>query len=236
MEYSQKLSQQYQQLITTEITTLLTRDIPTLISHYVTTGRKALDYGCGTGTFIPLLQREGYLVDGMDIEPSMLSQALTNVKNTAFFHINSAAIPKADKSYDLVILNFVLVEIGTITEITEVLTDIHRVLKPNGILIAITGNKARYTPSNQWLHIKTDFPDLPPLCSGSRVRCQLRGTDIVFEDYYWTDNDYKQAFETANLELIELHQPLGKPEDDTPWKDELHVSPMNIYITRKSKV
>ncbi|WP_366139430.1 methyltransferase domain-containing protein [uncultured Endozoicomonas sp.] len=38
----------------------------------------ALDYGCGTGVATTLLKDTSYEVEGMDIEPNMLSNAITH--------------------------------------------------------------------------------------------------------------------------------------------------------------
>src|SRR3989344_7464814 len=53
------------------------RDIPAFMVQYVR-GKKALDYGCGTGFSMQFLQQQGFDVTGADISEEMLTQARAN--------------------------------------------------------------------------------------------------------------------------------------------------------------
>ena len=233
MKYSRELSQSYQQAVSGSVCILSHRDLPELLARYVTTGRNALDFGCGSGSFISLLKSNDFQVEGMDVSPDMLAQALKANKNIPFTHIDPATIPREDQTYDLVLICFVLVEIGDFDHFTATLREIHRVLKPGGICLILGGSKARYLPGRQWLHIQSGFPSQPPLESGSSVKVHLKGTDITFDDYYWSEDDHRKACESVGLDLLAVHSPLGKPGDDIPWQDECHTSPLAFYITRR---
>ncbi|WP_257287290.1 hypothetical protein [Endozoicomonas sp. SESOKO2] len=80
------------------------------------------------------------------------------------------------------------------------------------------------------LMVNNDFPENRALASGCRVKCSVAGSGVVFEDFFWTDEDYRSVFSQSGLKVLAWHQPLGKPEDGTPWKDELHSPLFSIYI------
>ncbi|WP_252178559.1 class I SAM-dependent methyltransferase [Endozoicomonas sp. 4G] len=128
---------------------LIQRDLPGLLAKYVKTGARALDYGCGAGLMMPLLKDAGFDVEGMDISANMLSLAMTDHKNTAFTRINSAAIPRPDASYDLVMLSYVLVEIASLSEIKAIICEVKRVLKPDGVAVVIVSSEQKF--QGNWL-------------------------------------------------------------------------------------
>ena len=204
------------------------RDLPGLLKTYVKTGTKALDYGCGAGLLIPLLKQAGFDVEGMDISANMLSVAVNDHKNTAFTRIDSASVPRPDGSYDLVMLSYVLVEIASLAEMEAVTREVRRVLKPGGIAVVIVSSEHKF--QGNWLMVDNDFPENKELASGCRVKCCVGGSGVIFEDFFWTDEDYRSIFSGSDLNVLKWHQPLGKAEDGVPWKDELHSPLFSIYI------
>ncbi|WP_062268169.1 class I SAM-dependent methyltransferase [Endozoicomonas arenosclerae] len=207
---------------------LTLRDLPGLLEKYVKTGTKALDYGCGAGMMMPLIKRCGFDVEGMDISLNMLNIAMRDHKNTAFTHIDSASIPRPDEHYDLVLICYVLVEISSLSEMEAITREVHRVLKPGGIAVVIVSSEQKF--SGDWMLVDNDFPENQNLTSGSRVKCRLGDSKLVFEDYFWTDKDYRSVFTRSGLKVLKWHQPLGREEDGLPWKDELHSPLFSIYV------
>ncbi|MGI9275319.1 MAG: class I SAM-dependent methyltransferase [Endozoicomonas sp.] len=213
---------------------LVQRDLPGLLQRYVQTGTNTLDYGCGPGMMIPLLQASGFQVEGMDISPEMLSEALKRNKRIAFTHIDSANIPRSDNSYDLAMLSYVLLEMASKEEMLPVLEEIFRVLKPGGILVSVTASEEKY--KYDWLVVDNDFPDNRVLTSGSPVKLRLKGSTLTFHDYFWFDSDDREVFSKAGFTLLERHQPLGRIEDGMPWKDEMTFPLNSIYVLEKEQL
>ncbi|WP_257292931.1 bifunctional 2-polyprenyl-6-hydroxyphenol methylase/3-demethylubiquinol 3-O-methyltransferase UbiG [Endozoicomonas sp. ONNA1] len=207
---------------------MIQRDLPGLLAKYVKPGARTLDYGCGAGSMIPLLKRAGLNVEGMDISANMLCVALHDHKNTAFTRINSAAIPRPDASYDLVMLSYVLVEIASLSEMKAVIREVKRVLKPDGVVVVTVSSERKF--HGNWLMVNNNFPENRTLTSGCRVKCSVADSEVVFEDFFWTDEDYRLVFSQSGLSVLGFHQPLGKPEDGMPWKDELHSPLFSIYV------
>lgn len=98
-----------------------------------------LDAGCGTGKFLPILESTSAKYIGVDLSSSQLEKAKAKSKKESSLFINAslASIPLEDNSIDLIISTWVL---GTITDLTErekCLTELKRVLKPNGQIILV---------------------------------------------------------------------------------------------------
>ncbi|NSW54069.1 MAG: methyltransferase domain-containing protein [Anaerolineae bacterium] len=105
-------------------------------------GMKVLEIGCGSGIFIPTAARMvGELghVHALDVQPKMLELLRlkleqpenANLRNITIHQQDALALPFENGSLDLVYLCAALFEIP---DLPAALAEIHRVLKPHGIL------------------------------------------------------------------------------------------------------
>lgn len=113
-----------------------------------------LDLGCGTGFYYPLLKRHADRITGVDVSREMLRDARQTILANGLEHchvIESSAfdLPLKDQSFDVVhcwdFFHHVSNVGGTLSEIT-------RVLKPNGRLILVEPNLIN--PSITWYHAR----------------------------------------------------------------------------------
>jgi ubiquinone/menaquinone biosynthesis C-methylase UbiE len=206
------------------------RDIPSFIAQYCH-GKKSLDYGAGTGFSTQFLQKQALEVTGVDISKEMLTQAILNCPDTSFYLIQNGSIPSMPETYDLVFSSLVLFELGSEKEILTYLEEAKRVLKKDGVFIAVTGSQEMY--SKDWLIFNTDFPENKNLKSGDLARIYLCDADIEFTDYYWTEADYRRLFNQAGFQLLEVHYPMGKASEPYSWKDEKTSSPFVVLVAEK---
>ncbi len=203
------------------------RDVPMLIERYAT-GKRILDYGCGGGRATRFLKRQGLDAVGVDISPSMLEVARAEDPDGSYHLIESGDTPFEDGSFDLAFSSFVFFEIPTIEEMTKAAAEVQRVLKPGGHFILLIGSEQLY--DHEWTTVKVDYPENKLKQSGSSVRVFLTDVELELTDYYWTDADYRQVLTDAGYTTIDLHQPLGVPEDGIAWISEDSVPPFSIYI------
>jgi SAM-dependent methyltransferase len=98
-------------------------------------GLAVLDAGCGTGYLSRILQSRGVSVIGIDISPEMIRIAKAQ-SPTIDYRVDSChkCATIADASVDMVISNYVLMDMPYLDETME---SFHRVLRDNGIVIAI---------------------------------------------------------------------------------------------------
>ncbi len=206
------------------------RDIPYFLEKY-TVGKRAIDYGCGTGRSTRFLKKFGFETIGVDVSKEMLAQALTIDDESHYLHIKSGQIPVLDNSYDLVFSCFVFFTISTKKEILAILKEIHRCLRDEGIFILVTGTEELY--SNDWVSYNVNYHENRNPKSGQLTRIQLKDRGIDFVNYFWTDSDYEELFKLAGLKLVEKHFPLGHPEEKTAWVSETEVAPYAVYVLQK---
>jgi len=124
-----------------------------------------------------------------------------------------------------------LLEISTKDEILNIVREIHRVLKKNGIFISISASDHTY--NHDWLTLNTNFPENKNIASGAKVKIEFRDINLTIDDYFWTEKDYREIFQKAGLVVVEVHNPLGKDDDGYEWKDEKIISPSSIIVCNK---
>ncbi|MEM6338644.1 MAG: class I SAM-dependent methyltransferase [Pseudomonadota bacterium] len=207
------------------------KHLPSLFKKY-NTDNKALDFGCGVGYSTSFLKSLGFDCRGVDINPKMVELAKENDKKGTYQSIVNLKIPYDNETFDLVFASFVLLEMSSLKQIEEALIEISRVLKPEGHFVAILDNENMYKYSLGSLN--TDFAQNKTLENGKKVKVEFIHNNLSIEDYFWTQESCLSAMQNANLELLEISNPLADPNDEIEWKDETRISPISIYFTRKT--
>lgn len=113
--------------------------------------KKVLDIACGEGYGSYLMAATAAFVTGIDINAETIVKANEKYKrsNLEFVQGNAEEIPVEDHSFDIV------VSFETIEHLENhqlLLTEIKRVLKPEGILIISTPNKLFYSDKNGYIN------------------------------------------------------------------------------------
>lgn len=107
-------------------------------------GKMVLDIACGEGYGCQLLSNHALKVTGVDIDPSTIIRAKQQYSNSKINFLDGSieAIPCPDKSFDLVTCFETLEHISGQE---QALKEIRRVLKPGGVLLISTPEKANYS-------------------------------------------------------------------------------------------
>ena len=109
-----------------------------LARHLVKKG-VILDFGCGTGSAVASVLREGHRVIGLDISERLLRQARERCDpdRCLFVMTDGAQVPLSAASMDAAIIYVVLSYIIDDTTATALLREIRRALSPNAPLVMI---------------------------------------------------------------------------------------------------
>jgi SAM-dependent methyltransferase len=207
------------------------RDIPELIETHVD-GTTALDFGCGTGRSTRFLKALGFQTLGVDISEAMLTRATEHDPSGEY-----QRVPDGDLSglgarrFALVLCAFTFDNIPGHAKRVSILRQLGSLLEEGGRIVNLVSAPEIY--SNEWASFSTrDFPANRTAKSGDRVRIVM--LDVPdrrpVEDVIWTDADYRTAFESAGLDLLETHRPLGRASDPCVWVSEEAISPWAIYV------
>ncbi len=113
--------------------------------------KRVLDAGCGTGYGSELLLRGGAAeVVAVDVSPEVIEAVAASASEGVVAQVADVrSLPFADDSFDLVVC-FEVIE--HVEEQDGVLDQLERVLRPDGLLVISSPNRAHYVPGNPHHH------------------------------------------------------------------------------------
>ncbi len=210
------------------------RDLPNIIKEHVN-GRKAMDFGCGTGRSTRFLKRLDFTATGIDISEKMIEKA-NELDPEGDYRLvendNMNILPK--NSMDLITSIFTFDNIpGRVSKI-GIFTSLGRMLKEKGVLINLVSSPEIYV--NEWASFTTrDFPENNSAKSGDKVKIVM--TDVEdsrpVEDIVFSDEDYRKVYEKSGLDVVRNYKPLGLESEPYEWKKETEIAPWVIYVLKK---
>lgn len=107
------------------------RSILTALPHG--SASRALDFGCGTGLFIPTIHEAGFHCTGLDIDPELTAYAARLYPRAQF--VNSLG-QLADQRFDVILANCCFHHIAD-DDLGTILTRFRELLAPGGRLLVI---------------------------------------------------------------------------------------------------
>jgi SAM-dependent methyltransferase len=209
------------------------RDLPALIRRY-NHGRRALDFGCGTGRSTRFLRDLGLQVAGVDISQAMLDQARALDPSGEYYLVRDSIDSEfATGSLDVILAAFTFDNIPTDQAKADALSGLRDLLAPNGALFLVVSSPAIYV--NEWASFSTrDFPENRRARDGDRVRIIM--LDVPdrrpVEDVLCTDAHYQRLFESARLRVLDVQSPLATGREATQWVTETSTAAWTIYVLR----
>ena len=210
------------------------RDLPKIISEHVV-GKRALDFGCGTGRSTRLLCQLGFDVTGVDISEDMLRIARASHPWGDYRLVPGDDLSElAAGSFDLVLSAFTFDNIPAASKI-RILSDLQNLLAPEGIIVSLVSSPEIYT--HEWASFTTkDFPENSAARSGDVVRIIV--TDHhdrrPVEDILCSDESYREIYQKSNLMAIRVFRPLAKGDEPYQWVNETRVAPWVIYVLKRA--
>jgi ubiquinone/menaquinone biosynthesis C-methylase UbiE len=211
------------------------RDLPELIFEHVK-GRKAIDFGCGTGRSTRFLQKLGFDAIGIDISEDMIKKAREIDPEGDYRLVGDADLSQLKPgNFDLVLSAFTFDNIPTMEKKLKLFRQIRNLLTSEGAIVNLVSAPEIYV--NEWASFSTkDFPENKNAKSGDKVKIII--TDIQdkrpVEDIVWTDESYREVYKKAGLELIKTHKPLAKGNEPYKWVNETKIAPWVIYVLKRS--
>jgi SAM-dependent methyltransferase len=212
------------------------RDLPEIIFEHVK-GRKAIDFGCGTGRSTRFLQKLGFEVVGVDIAEDMLKKARQIDPRGDYRLVEDGDFNQFKEiAYDLALSVFTFDNIPTEEKKVKNFKQIASLLKSEGRIVNLVSSPEIYT--REWASFSTkDFPENKHAKSGDKVR--IIQTDLEderpVEDVVWTHESYQETFKRAGLTLVKTHKPLAKENEPYKWVNETRIAPWVIYVLKRQE-
>ncbi len=210
------------------------RDLPAIFSEHVT-GRKALDFGCGTGRSTRFLRKLGFDVTGVDVSEDMLRIARAADPSGGYRLVPDDNFDELDAAaFDLVLSAFTFDNIPGAMK-ARIFRDLGKLLTPTGTIVSIVSAPEIYT--HEWASFTTkDIPENAAARSGDVVRIIV--TDHQdrrpVEDILCTDESYRVVYREASLQAIQVLKPLAKGDEPYSWANETKIAPWVIYVLRRA--
>jgi ubiquinone/menaquinone biosynthesis C-methylase UbiE len=210
------------------------RDLPGIIFEHVK-GRKAIDFGCGTGRSTRFLGGLGFNTVGVDISEDMLDKARELDSKGDYLLIEEGNLSQfKDNVYDLALSAFTFDNVPTMEKKIGNFRELGRLIKADGRIVNLVSSPEIYM--HEWASFSTrDFPENKFAKSGDKVR--IIQTDIEdkrpVEDVVWTDEYYQETFKRAGLELVKTYRPLAKEDEPYEWVNETRIAPWVIYVLKR---
>lgn len=207
------------------------RDLPKIISDHVK-GRKALDFGCGTGRSTRFLKRLGFTTIGVDISENMLKKAREIDPegdyrlggDEDFSHLQQNA-------YDFILSAFTFDNIPTMEKKVGIFRGLRDLLNKEGRIVNLVSSPEIYT--HEWASFSTkDYPENKHAESGDQVRIVQTDTEDkrAVVDIIWTPASYRETFKKAELVLVKTYKPLANESEQYQWVNETTIPPWTIYV------
>jgi SAM-dependent methyltransferase len=211
------------------------RDLPEIIFKHVE-GRKAIDFGCGTGRSARFLQKLGFDAVGVDIAGDMIKKAKQIDPQGDYRLIGDGDFSGFEKgSYDLILSVFTFDNIPTEKKKVELFAKLGGLLKSDGTIVNLVSSPEIYV--NEWASFSTkDFPENQRAKCGDKVKIIVTAIDDKrpVEDIIWPDKDYQETYKKAGLRLVQTDKPLARHDEPFEWVNETRIAPWVIYVLRKS--
>jgi len=211
------------------------RDLPKIIFKHVK-GRKAIDFGCGTGRSTRFLQKIGFDTIGVDIAEDMIKKARQIDPNGDYRLIKDGDFCQFDEgAYDLILSAFTFDNIDTRKRKVMLFEKLGGILENEGRIVNLVSSPEIYV--NEWASFSTkDFPENKRAKCGDKVKIIVTAIDDKrpVEDVVWPDKDYREIYKKAGLKLIQTYKPLAREDEPFEWVNETKIAPWVIYVLRKS--
>jgi len=213
------------------------RDLSKILSKHVR-GKKALDFGCGTGRSTRFLKNQGFITTGIDISEQMIKIARVIEPRGNYILIKEDQLGLFEKEdYDLILSSFTFDNIPFMEKKVNIFSDLGRLLRKEGRIINLVSTPEIYT--HEWISFSTrDFPENHRAKSGDIVKIittELEDSRPV-DDILWTDRDYRTTYQQAGLEIVETYRPLAKGNEPYLWINETRIPPWCIYVLKKTNI
>jgi SAM-dependent methyltransferase len=210
------------------------RDLPQIIFEHLK-GKKAIDFGCGTGRSTRFLQKLGFETTGIDIAADMIGKAKEIDPAGAYRLTEDGDFNRfQENSLDLVLSVFTFDNIPTREKKIKIFRKLGTLIHQQGKIINLVSSPEIY--KHEWASFTTkDFPENQKAKCGDKVKIIM--TDVEdrrpVEDIIWPDEDYRDVYQRAGLELVKTYKPLAKKSEPYPWVNETKIAPWVIYVLKR---
>jgi ubiquinone/menaquinone biosynthesis C-methylase UbiE len=209
------------------------RDLPTLFQKYAN-GKKAIDFGCGTGRSTRFLQKQGFDTIGIDISEEMIEIAKKIDPNGIYYLIKDGEYQVIKpQSYDLILSAFTFDNIPQEKKVS-LLDGLINLLQKDGIFVNLVSSPEMYT--HEWASFSTkDYPKNKQAQNGDIVPIITKDFDDTRPcyDVFCNSEEYQRIYKKVGLKIIHIEKPRANGSEPYEWINETRIAPWTIYVLHK---
>lgn len=172
-------------------------------------GKKVLDVASGTGYGSQLIAQYADVVDGLDYSEQAVKYAQEHfpAKNLTYAQGDAQAMPYDDKSFDVVVS---LETIEHLPQPEKFVSEVKRILKPDGVFVVSTPNDAEFMDGNEFHVHEFQFPELERLIAENFSHSQY-----YFQGTYFAAGIFKKESFTGSygMKSIPVSATFGETTD-----------------------
>jgi len=197
--------------------------------------KSILEIGCGSGYWLKILADKGAICTGFDISEKQIKAAQeSDVKSRINYFVADASKKTSlrSKSFDIIFLEKVLLEILDLSKIKRIFTEAYRLLKEDGFLIvselhplAPETGFSNIEVEEGYTYFKRGFPI-------KIVSTKPDGTVTKYTDFHWTFQDLINSITEKGFKVVKVLEPT--PEEDTikkyPYLGYRKDKPLSLMI------
>ncbi len=169
-------------------------------------GKRIFEIGCGNGFWLRILDSKGARCVGIDKSKTQISEAKKYAGRIKYY-VGDATKLKISGSFDIVLLEKVLLEISDLREIRKILKQAYRVLKKNGFIVI--SDLHPIAPNCNLPNVRAE-KDYKYFKSGAPIKIvskRVDGGETIYIDYHWTFEDFFNAITDAGFKVTKVVEP-----------------------------
>jgi len=213
------------------------RDLPAIFRDHVV-GTRAIDFGCGSGRSTRFLTRLGFRATGVDISGEMIKLAREKDPGGDYRLIDDDGLGLFEEgAYDLIQSVFTFDNVPRRERKVALFAAMARLLTPAGRVVSLVSSPELYV--HEWASLSTrPFPENKTAKPGDTVRTIIIDIEdrTPIEDVFWPDENYREVYREAGLEVEQTFKPLAKGDEPFVWVNETRIAPWVIYVLKKAGV
>jgi SAM-dependent methyltransferase len=211
------------------------RDLPEIFSRHIR-GRRALDFGCGTGRSTRFAGQHGFEAIGVDIAPEMVAKARQFDPQGDYRLIANGNFNALEAGgFDLVLSLFTFDNIPGFETKVCLFAGLSALLGQSGRMVSVVSAPEIYW--HEWASFSTrDYPENRQARPGDVVR--IITTDFPdrrpAEDILCPDETYRDIYAHAGIGVEAMYKPLARGDEPYKWVNETRIAPWVIYVLARS--
>jgi len=177
-------------------------------------GKSLLDVGCGYGLFSSFFGQRGARVLGIDSSKKMVDLAKKVSPKAHYEAMDVTKVSQLNQDFDYVLAVMVFCTLNNPQDFYNAFREISCVMKPKGRFVLVDEHPAS-KKNLETAVLKRQFPENSYFNSGQPYRVLLsteKGSEVSFDNYQWTLEDYANTIRNFNLEIIGIKEPRPSPK------------------------